>query len=215
MISSDEALCGLFEQTRNQLCGPQRRHFMGKVVNAIGDGGQPWAESILGWSRTTIRKAQRELANNFTPIEDQVHSRGRKDIENHIPTLCDDIRKIADRNSCQDPTFDTTQVYCRLSAKSVRYELLSTYPDDQLPSERTIRTKLNQLDFPPTKVAKSKPTRSSSKSTRSMPKLIKAKGHYVFPWIPKLQLRLVLIPEAVAAGGNTRPSIMTSNQNWY
>ena len=157
MIGSDKALCDLFEQTRNQLCGPQRRFFMGEVANAIGDGGQRWAESILGWSRTTIRKAQQELANSPIQIEDKVHSRGRKPIEDHIPTLCDDIRKIADRNSCQDPTFDTTQVYCRLSAKSVRDELLSTYPDDQLPSERTIRTKLNQLDFPPTKVAKSKP----------------------------------------------------------
>jgi len=157
MIGSDKALCDLFEQTRNQLSGPQRRHFMGDVVNAIGDGGQRWAERIFGWSRTTIRKAQQESANNSTQIEDQVHRRGRKAIENHIPTLCDNIRKIADRNSCQDPTFDTTQLYCRLSAKSVRNELLKTYPDDQLPSERTIRTMLNRLDYPPTKVAKSKP----------------------------------------------------------
>jgi hypothetical protein len=156
MIGSDEALCDLFEQSRNRLSGPQRRHFMGEVVNAVGDGGQRWAESILGWSRTTIRKAQQELANHSTQIKDQVHLRGRRPIENHIPTLCDDIREIADRNSCQDPTFDTTQVYCRLSAKSVRNELLSTYPDDQLPSVRTIRTKLNRLNFPPTKVAKSK-----------------------------------------------------------
>ena len=60
---------------------PQRRHFMGEVVNAIGDGGQRWAESILGWSRTTIRKAQQELANSSTQIEDKVHSRCRKPIE--------------------------------------------------------------------------------------------------------------------------------------
>jgi len=38
MIGSDKALCDLFEQTRNQLSGPQRRHFMGDVVNAIGNG---------------------------------------------------------------------------------------------------------------------------------------------------------------------------------
>ncbi len=126
MIGSNEALCDLFEKTRNQLSGPQRRHFMGEVVNAIGDGGQRWAERVFGWSRTTIRKAQQESTNNSAQIENQMHRRGRKAIENHIPTLSDNIREIADRNSCQDPTFDATQLYCRLSAKSVRNELLRT-----------------------------------------------------------------------------------------
>ena len=58
-----------------------------------------------------------------------------------------------------DPTFRTDQCYCPLTAGEVRRRLIEekNYSDRQLPKERTIRTKLNQLGFKPQKVAKSKP----------------------------------------------------------
>ena len=63
-----------------------------------------------------------------------------------------------------DPTFRTDQCYCPLTADEVRRRLIEekNYSDQQLPKERTIRTKLNQLGFKPQKVAKSKPKKNST-----------------------------------------------------
>ena len=39
--------------TARTLKGSQRRHFMAKTVEAMGRGGQVWAEAHLGWNRET------------------------------------------------------------------------------------------------------------------------------------------------------------------
>jgi len=58
-----------------------------------------------------------------------------------------------------DPTFKTTQLYTPLTAKEVRQRLIDDqgYADAELPTRRTISTKLNALDFRPQTVAKSQP----------------------------------------------------------
>jgi hypothetical protein len=58
-----------------------------------------------------------------------------------------------------DPTFRTTKLYSPLTAKSVYNRLIEKelYTKQQLPSIRTIRTKLNNLNFNPQTVGKTKP----------------------------------------------------------
>jgi hypothetical protein len=58
-----------------------------------------------------------------------------------------------------DPTFQTTGLYCRLSAPEVRKQLIESkgYTDDQLPSVPTIAAKLNLLGFRLRTVVKSRP----------------------------------------------------------
>ena len=62
-----------------------------------------------------------------------------------------------------DPTFRTDQNYCPLTAGEVRRRLIEdrNYTDEELPKQRTIRTKLNELGFKPQKVAKSKPLKKN------------------------------------------------------
>lgn len=124
---------------------------------AIEVGGQRQGEKIFGWNRATIRKGQFELENGELP--DQFSSRGRKPIEAHLPNLINDIKKIAEPSSHQDPTFQTTQIYSPLTAKFLRNELIKTgtYTQQQLPTIRTIRNKLNALNFKFEKVLKCKP----------------------------------------------------------
>ena len=82
-----------------------------------------------------------------------------KRAENHLPNLLEDIEAIVDSQSQTDPTFSTTRLYTRLSAKQVRRQLIQQYrySDEQLPTARTIANKLNDLGYYPTKVQKSKP----------------------------------------------------------
>jgi transposase len=151
-------LKAIFIETAERLQGWARRTFMAKVVNLLGKGGQRQAESELGWCRDTIRKGQQELEGNFCYI-DHFWERGRKSAEEYLPNLLDDIDDIADEQSQTDPTFKTTRLYTRLTAAEVRKQLIEQkgYSDDELPTEETIRVKLNQLGYQLGNVQKSRP----------------------------------------------------------
>jgi hypothetical protein len=86
------------------LKGSQKRLFMAKTVQAMGRGGQRWAQEHLRWCRETIRKGAHELRPGMTRA-DAFHRRRRKPAEEHLPRLLDDIRSIADGQSRADPKF--------------------------------------------------------------------------------------------------------------
>jgi hypothetical protein len=60
-------------------------------------------------------------------------------------------------------------LYTRLTAEELRRQLIAQkgYQAVELPTPRTLRTKLNDLGFHLTKVAKCKPKKRSSKPMRS------------------------------------------------
>jgi hypothetical protein len=149
-------------ETARVLKGSKRRMFMARVVDALGRGGQRRAAEELGWCRDTIRKGKRELESG-EPIIDNFSARGRKPAEAHLPNLLDDIRAIADEQSQTDPTFQTTRLYTRMSAAEMRRQLIEQkgYTDDELPSEETIRVKMNKLGYGLRSVQKSRPKKDS------------------------------------------------------
>ena len=131
---------------------------MAEVVDSIGRGGQRWAETRLGWNRQLVRKGKRELDSGID-IVDRFALRGRRKAEERFPNLLEDIRAIADPNSQTDPSFRSTRLYVRITAKEVRQRLVDRYgyKGNTTPCVRTINNKLNQLKLHPRKVAKSKP----------------------------------------------------------
>jgi transposase len=150
-------MCDALTYADAHLKGAKRRIFMAETVCSIGEGGQRTVEKVLGWNRGTIRKGMHELQSGIHCI-DNFSARGRKRSEEHLPDLLEDITAIV-KPSCQtDPTFRTTKLYTPLTAKNVHKRLLEqkkyTY---ELPTIRTISTKLNILNFHPQKVAKTKP----------------------------------------------------------
>ncbi len=155
-------------ETAKALKGYERRRFMALTVQELGAGGQRRAERDLGWNRQTIRKAIRELESGLRCL-DAVALRRRKRAEERLPTLLDDITAIVDGQSQADPSFRTTRLYTRLTAGEVRHQLIKQhgYTDDELPTERTISTKLRDLGYYPIKVAKSQPQKRSLKPTPS------------------------------------------------
>lgn len=163
MELTDE-LKALFIDTAKKLKGADRRRYMAQLVKAIGRGGQQRAQDELGWDRKTIRKGLREL-DTGQAIEDNFSARGRKPIEHHLPKLLEDIEAIVEAQSQTDPTFQTTRLYTRLSAAEVRRQLIKQkgYTDEELPSEETIRVKLNSLDYRLRAVQKNRPQKKSLK----------------------------------------------------
>jgi hypothetical protein len=70
-----------------------------------------------------------------------------------------DIREIVKPQSQIDPSFKTERLYTRLSAAEVRRQLIEQkgYSETDVPTRRTVSTKLNDFGFHLRKVAKRKP----------------------------------------------------------
>jgi hypothetical protein len=163
-----DSLKSLFIETAKALKGSARRLFMARTVKELGPGGQRRAERELGWNRETIRKGLQELERGVVCL-DNFAARGRKPAEYHLPNLLTDIAAIVDAQSQTDPQFRTNRLYTRLDAAEVRRQLIAQkgYTDAQLPTERTIASKLTALGYYPTKVAKTQPQKRSQRPTPS------------------------------------------------
>lgn len=148
------------EYAATYLKGNNRRVFMAKTVRSLGEGGQRGAEKALGWNRKTIRKGMHELQSGIHCI-DNFSGRGRKPTEYYLTKLSGDIIEIVKPDSQADPTFRTTKIYTPLTAKTMHVRLIETkeYTEQELPTIRTIRNKMNNLNFYPKKVAKCKPVK--------------------------------------------------------
>jgi Rhodopirellula transposase DDE domain len=157
-VELTESLKSLLKETAQTLRGHERRRFMAKTVEELGSGGQRLAERELGWNRDLIRKGQREVNSGIICV-DAFKSRGRKLTERRLPMLLEDIRAIVDSQSQTDPQFRTNRLYTRLSAARVRVELIEQkgYRCEELPTSETLRKRLNELGFFPSKVGKTKP----------------------------------------------------------
>ena len=150
--------CDLIRQTaRHFPLGAARRCFIAQTIDTL-HLSQRQAHRAFGWARATIRKALGERRTAQTP-RDAFHRRGRKPAEFHLPNLLTDIQDLVRDHLQTDPTFATTQLYCRLSAAEVRRQLITRkgYTDEQLPTVKTITDKLNALDFRLRPVAKCRP----------------------------------------------------------
>jgi len=155
-------------ETAKALHGHERRLFMARTAQSLGHGGQRRAEAEFGWSRVTIRKGMHELRSGITCC-DAFSLRGRARAEEKLPDLLDDIRDIAKGFSQTDPQFRNRRLYTKLTAEELRRQLIEQkgYQAAELPTPRTLRTKLNDLGFHLTKVAKCKPKKRSRKPMRS------------------------------------------------
>jgi hypothetical protein len=129
-----------------------------QVTGKLGEQVTGCAERELNWNRGTVRKGKHELESGIA-CEDAFSARGRKRAEEHLLNLLEDIEAIADEQSQTDPTFKTTRLYTRISAAEVRKQLIlqKGYTDKELPSEETIRVKLNGLGYWLRSVQKSRP----------------------------------------------------------
>jgi hypothetical protein len=155
-------------ETAKVLRGHDRRLFMARTAQSLGNGGQRRAETEFGWSRVTIRKGMHELRSGITCC-DALSFRGRARAEEKLPELLGDIRDIAKGFSQTDPQFRNRRLYTRLTAEELRRQLIEQkgYQAAELPTPRTLRTKLNDLGFHLTKVAKCKPKKRSRRPMRS------------------------------------------------
>ncbi len=123
---------------------------MAGVVKTLGKGGQRRAARELNWGRGAIQTGMHELERGLRCF-DNFGARGRHPVEERLPNLLRDIAAIVDGQSQTDPSFASTRLYTRLSASAVRVALITQkgYSEAELPSEETIRVRLNGLGSSP------------------------------------------------------------------
>jgi hypothetical protein len=173
-MSNVGTLKDLLEEAVSSLKGHAKRLFMARTVRDVFEGVAYRAEQEFGWNRVTIRKGLHELASGIECVDGRKWATGRKPAEAHLPNLLSDIRDLLDSQSHTDARFRTHRLYTRMSVAEVRRQLQSKkgYRDEELPSEETLRCKVNRLGYYPTRVQKTqvkkrfqKPTPSSTRST--------------------------------------------------
>jgi len=142
---------------------------MARTVQAVFDGVAYRAEQELGWNRGTMSKGLQELKSGVECIDGRRGATGRKPAEVHLPNLLQDIRDLVDSQSQTDARFRTHRLYTRMSAAEVRRQLHEKkgYRDEELPSEETLRCKLNLLGYHPVRVQKTQVKKRSRKPTLS------------------------------------------------
>jgi len=167
-IELTDSLKSLLKETTTQLKGAAKRRFQAQTVISLGHGGQLIAQNELGWDRKTIRKGIKELTTGITCI-DNYSAKGRWKVEEHLPYLLGDIKKLVDSQSQTDPSFKSQRLYTRLTASEVRKLLIEKcgYSDEQLPTAETIRIKLNCLGYKLKRVAKVLPQKKFHKLMQS------------------------------------------------
>ncbi len=169
MIELTDSVKDILKQTSIQLKGASRRRFQAQIVMELGHGGQLLAQQELGWDRNTMRKGIRELTSGITCV-DNYSARGRYKAEEHLPNLLEDIKSLVDSQSQIDPSFKSQRLYTRLTASQVRKLLIEkfSYSNEELPTEETIRLKLNHLGYQLKRVAKVLPKKKFQKRTQSL-----------------------------------------------
>lgn len=142
------------------LKGSERRMFLGRLALDLGRGGRSLICKTLNIHKSTLSKGIKEVKSG-EPIKDRFNERGRKPLDQTFPDLLNSIKEIADAASQIDPKFTSTRLYTRLSASSLRAELLNRgYSEDELPTNQTLWNKLYQLGYKRRKVAKTKPKKN-------------------------------------------------------
>ena len=167
MTITDEMRGLVVRTAKSMRLGAERRRYMADTIASL-DLGQRQTQTLFGWGRDTIRKALHEHRSGITCC-DGFSQRGRKRIERRLPRLLEDIRDLV-QDQCQtDGTFKTTRLYCRVSAATVRRQLIARkgYSSAELPTIQAITTKLNTLGFRLRKVAKCRPLKKYRRPTRS------------------------------------------------
>lgn len=129
------------------LTGYKHRAFIAEVATDYFSGSSRKTEREMGWGREAIETGLGEKRTGIRCI-DHYSGRGNKRTETQLMGLEDAIRSIVEPHIQTDPDFQNPYSYLKITAKSVRHELINIgYTDAQLPSERTIGNILNRMNY--------------------------------------------------------------------
>ena len=163
-----EAMVKTIKEAAKKMTGTNRRAFEAQTALDYLGGDPRLAETVFGWSRKTVSKGLEELRTGVV-IPDQPRDAVRKTEEKN-PQLAQDICDFVEPHSQADPKFQTPLAFTRMTAQTVRNELLKNKElNPVVPSRQTIGEILNRLGYRLRRVLKARPEKKFPKQTISSP----------------------------------------------
>lgn len=141
-----------------KMSGSQRRDFIAEMSLKYCNGNPRLTEKIFGWSRRTVNTGLGEKRTGIKCIGLQSICCGNKRWEQKHPKIAEFLMNAVENQSQQDPTFQTSIAYTRLTAQSALDALIETgFAKVDLPSSRCMSDILNRTGYRLRKVVKAKP----------------------------------------------------------
>ncbi len=148
---------------------PDRRQAMGDVAITLLDGKSRVVEEVFGWGRSAVSLGVNEFRTGMVCVND-LSGRHRPKSEDKHPGLLADIRELLEPSSQAEPRLRTTLLYTDMTAQSVYDALMANgWPQESLPTVRTISNILNRNDYRLRSVAKTKVQKKPRKPASSSP----------------------------------------------
>lgn len=148
----------LIRKAARLLKGHTRRLFQAQVADTLCRGSPRAAERRFGFDRNAVATGQHEARSGLRCVENfAARAKPRTEVKN--PQLAQDIRAIVEPHTQADPEVKSARRYTNLSSREVLQALQTQkgYPDDRLPSARTLRDILNRLGYRLKRIQKAKP----------------------------------------------------------
>lgn len=152
----------------SKMRGAERRSFQAEMTLKYCDGSARLAERVLGWGRVNVEVGLAEKRTGIVCIGAQSASGGAKRWEEKQPEAASALRRLAETHAQQDPTFQTTIAYTRLTAQEAIHQLQTQgFSEEQLPAPSTMALILNRMGYRLKPVVKAKPQKNFQKPTPS------------------------------------------------
>src|SRR5947199_9685991 len=154
----------LIRSAAHRLKGHQRRLFQAEVANTLCGGSPRAAERRFGWGRDSVDLGLHEAHSGLRCVENFA-AKGAPPSEEKDPQLAAEIRAIVEPHTQADPELKSSRRYTNLSAAEVRAALIEKgYPQQGLPSERTMRDILNRMNYRLKRLQKGKPLKKTEQT---------------------------------------------------
>lgn len=154
----------------SKLRGAERRSFQAEMTLKYCQGSARRAERVFGWGRESVEVGLAEKRTGMVCVGAQSGYGGAKRWEERQPVAAAALRALAEAHAQQDPTFQTSIAYTRLTAQAAIAHLQQQgFVDEQLPAPSTMAVILNRMGYRLQPVVKAKPQKNCLKRMRYLP----------------------------------------------
>jgi hypothetical protein len=152
-----------------KMSGAARRSYQAQMTLKYCEGNARQAERVFGWGRNNIEVGLAEHRSGIICVGAQPGYSGSKRWEEKHPEVVVALRSLAEAHAQQDPTFESTVAYTRLTAQQALDQLRQQgFAPEQLPAPSTMAVILNRMGYRLRPVVKAKPQKNSPKQTPSL-----------------------------------------------
>ncbi len=142
----------------SKMHGAERRGFIAEIALRYCDGNARQTEQVFGWGRKVVETGLGEKRTGIECVSAKPNFTGNKYWEEKHPEIAADLGRLAEEHAQQDPSFQSTIAFTRLTAAQAVQELRKLgHNEDDLPAPGTMAKILNRLGYRLRRVVKAKP----------------------------------------------------------